>query len=124
MPPRAGDAKPAHGKQRGERHSHPRSKIMLTYIALACFTDQGLKSIKDTTKRADAAKQMAERMGVKMREIYWTQGQYDIVTLCEADSEAAIAAFGLALTSAGNVKFETMRAFTRDEMNGILSKMP
>jgi uncharacterized protein with GYD domain len=97
---------------------------MLNYVVLASFTDQGIKNIKDTTKRADAAKEAAGKFGVKMTEIYWTQGQYDIVTLCQANDEASIAAFGLALSSQGNVKFQTLRAFTRDEMNGILSKLP
>ena len=97
---------------------------MQTYIVLANFTDQGIRNIKQTTKRAEEAKELAGRFGVKMREIYWTQGQYDIVTLCEGDNEAAISAFGLALTAAGNVRFQTLRAFTRDEMNGILSKLP
>jgi uncharacterized protein with GYD domain len=98
--------------------------IMLNYVVLASFTDQGIRSIKDTTKRADAAKETAGRFGVKMREIFWTQGKYDLVTLCEAQDEASIAAFGLALSSGGNVRFQTLRAFTRDEMTGILSKMP
>jgi uncharacterized protein with GYD domain len=97
---------------------------MLTYIALASFTDQGLRSVKDTTKRAQAARETAGRFGVKMKDIYWTQGQYDLVTICEADSETAITAFGLALTSAGNVRFQTLRAFTRDEMDAVLSKLP
>jgi uncharacterized protein with GYD domain len=99
-------------------------KIMLTYIVLASFTDQGIRTVKDTTKRADAVKDMAPRFGVKMRELYWTQGQYDLVTLCEADDEASIAAFGLAVCSAGNVRFQTLRAFSKDEMNGILAKLP
>ena len=96
---------------------------MLTYIVLGSFTDQGIRTIKETTKRADAAKEAAARFGVKM-EIYWTQGQYDLVSLCEAEDEAAIAAFGLALGAAGNVRFQTLRAFSRDEMNGILAKLP
>lgn len=97
---------------------------MLSYIVLASFTDQGIRTIKDTTKRADAAKEMAGRFGVKMKEIYWTQGQYDLVTLCEGENEAAMAAFGLALSSTGNIRFQTLRAFSRDEMNGILGKLP
>ena len=97
---------------------------MATYIVAASFTDQGIRGIKDTTKRADGAREMAGKFGVKMKDIYWTQGQYDLVTVCEGDDEASIAAFGLALTSAGNVRFQTLRAFTRDEMNGILSKLP
>lgn len=97
---------------------------MLNYVVLASFTDQGLKSIKDTTKRADTAREMAGKFGVKMTEIYWTQGQYDLVILCQANDEASISAFGLAVSSQGNVKFQTLRAFSRDEMNGILGKLP
>jgi uncharacterized protein with GYD domain len=96
---------------------------MLNYVVLACFTDKGLQNIKETTKRAEAAKEMASRFGVKMREIYWTQGEYDIVTLCEASDEASISAFGLALASGGNVRFQTLRAFTSKEMDGILGKL-
>ena len=51
---------------------------MLSYIVLGSFTDQGIRSVKDTTKRADAAKEAAKRFGVKMNDIYWTQGQYDL----------------------------------------------
>ncbi len=97
---------------------------MLNYVVLASFTDQGIKSIKDTTKRAEQAKEVASKFGVGMNQIYWTQGQYDIVSFCEAKDEASIAAFGLALAGQGNIRFETLRAFTRDEMNGILSKLP
>lgn len=97
---------------------------MLNYVVLATFTEQGLRGIKDTTKRADLVRESAGKFGVKMREIYWTQGQYDLVTLCEADDEASISAFGLAVSSQGNVRFQTLRAFTRDEMTGILGKLP
>lgn len=97
---------------------------MLSYIVLASFTDQGIRDVKNSANRADAVKETAGRFGVKMREIFWTQGQYDIVTLCEAEDEASIAAFGLAVSSAGNVRFQTLRAFNRDEMNAILSKLP
>jgi uncharacterized protein with GYD domain len=97
---------------------------MLSYIALASFTDQGLRSVKDTTKRADAAREAAARFGVTMKDIYWTQGQYDLVILLEAKDEASLAAFSLATATAGNVRFESLRAFSRDEMNGVLSKLP
>lgn len=97
---------------------------MATYVVLGTFTEQGIRSVKETTRRADLARESAGRFGVKMREIYWTQGQYDIVTLCEADDEAAISAFGLAVAAAGNVRFQTLRALTRDEMNAVLQKLP
>jgi uncharacterized protein with GYD domain len=97
---------------------------MLNYVALASFTDQGIRSVKDTVKRADAAKEAAARFGVKMKEIYWTQGQYDLVILLEANDEASVCAFSLATATAGNVRFESLRAFSRDEMSGILGKLP
>jgi uncharacterized protein with GYD domain len=97
---------------------------MLTYVVLATFTEQGIRSVKETTSRADAAKELAGKFGVKMRDIYWTQGAYDLAIVCEAQDEAAIAAFGLAVSSAGNVRFQTLRAFSRDEMGGILRKLP
>lgn len=97
---------------------------MATYIALAKFTDQGIRSIKETVSRSDAAREMAARYGVRMDSIRWTQGQYDLVTVCEAQDEAAISAFSLAIASQGNVKFETLRAFSRDEMAAILKKLP
>lgn len=97
---------------------------MVTYITLAKFTDQGMKTIKDTTKRADLAKEIAGKFGVKLSNIFWTLGEYDLVTISEAADDASIAAFGYALSSAGNVRFQAMKAFSREEMNGILSKLP
>ena len=96
---------------------------MATYIALASFTDQGVRTVKDSTKRADMVKELGGKYGVNMKEIFWTLGQYDVVTVCEANDDAAIAAFGLAIGAAGNVRLQTLRAFTKDEMNGILKKL-
>ena len=93
---------------------------MATYIALANFTEQGIRSVKDSTKRADAVKALGTKFGVNMTDIFWTLGQYDMVTICEADSDEAIAAFGLAIGAAGNVRLQTLRAFTNREMDGIV----
>ncbi|HXD39454.1 MAG TPA: GYD domain-containing protein [Ramlibacter sp.] len=97
---------------------------MPSYIALGTFTDQGARTVKDTTKRADAVRDMAGRFGVTIKSIHWTLGQYDVVTFCEATDEASATAFGLALASAGNVRTETLRAFSKDEMAAILAKLP
>ena len=96
---------------------------MVTYIALASFTDQGIKTIKETTRRADAVKEMGAKFGVNMKEIYWTLGQYDLVVFIEASDDAAVTAFGLSIAAAGNVRMQTLRAFSKDEMNAILDKM-
>lgn len=97
---------------------------MATYIALAKFTEQGLRNIKGTVERADAAREAAKKFGVTMKELYWAQGEYDIVTICEAPDDTSINAFSLATAMAGNVRFETLRAITKDEMKQVLAKLP
>ena len=96
---------------------------MGTYIALSSFTDQGIRSVKDTTKRADAAKEAASKFGVSMTQIYWTLGKYDLVVTIEAPDDESATAFALAIAGAGNIRMQTLRAFSKDEMNGILAKM-
>ena len=96
---------------------------MATFVVLATFTDQGIRNVKQTTERAEMARAMAQKLGVTMREIYWTLGQYDLVTIIDAPDEAALTAFGLSLGSAGNVRSQTLRAFNKDEMGRILAKM-
>jgi uncharacterized protein with GYD domain len=96
---------------------------MPTYIALGNFTDQGIRNVKDTIKRADAVKEAAQKAGVTMKDIMWTLGAHDMVVTFEAPDDAAITAFALAVGAAGNVRTQTMRAFSRSEMSGILAKM-
>jgi len=96
---------------------------MVTYISLCTFTDQGIRSIKESTKRADMVREAASKFGSKMTHLYWTQGQYDLISIIEAPDESSATAFGLAIASAGNVRLQTLRAFNRDEMNHILSKL-
>jgi uncharacterized protein with GYD domain len=97
---------------------------MPTFIALCSFTDQGIRSVKDTTKRADAVKEAAKKFGVNMSQIYWTLGGYDLVTIVEAPNDEAATAFMLTVGAAGNIRSQTLRAYSRDEMNGILGKLP
>ena len=96
---------------------------MVTYIALSNFTDQGIRTIKETTKRADAVKEAAKKFGATMTQIYWTLGKYDLVAIIEAPDDASATAFALAIGTAGNVRMQSLRAFSKEEMNGILAKM-
>jgi uncharacterized protein with GYD domain len=97
---------------------------MVTQISLMNFTEQGLRSVKDTAKRAAAAAEAGKKFGVTMREIFWTQGAYDIVCILEGPDEQSISAFGLAVALQGNVRSQTLRAYTKDEMGQILAKLP
>lgn len=96
---------------------------MATYIVLNNFTDQGVRNFKDTTKRADAIREMASKFGVTVKDIYWTLGSYDIVDIFEAPDDASMAAFLASLGSAGNVRTQTLRAFSQPDMMRILAKL-
>jgi uncharacterized protein with GYD domain len=96
---------------------------MATYIMLGKFTDQGIKNVKDTTKRAEAFKEMAKAAGVTVKDVCWTLGRYDVVAVLDAKDEVAATALGLSLGKAGNVHTETLRAFSAAEMSEILSKV-
>lgn len=97
---------------------------MYTYIGLLSFTEKGIQSIKDSTKRAAAAKEAAKRLGVNMREILWTMGEYDLVCILESEDEHAMAAFNLATAMQGNVRSHSLRAYPAAEMDKILAKLP
>jgi uncharacterized protein with GYD domain len=93
---------------------------MPTFISLLTFTEQGVAKFKDTAKRADAFAKAAAAAGVTVRENYWTMGGYDGVLIFDAPDEAGAAAAMVSLVAKGNVLTETMRAFGRDEIGGVL----
>ena len=96
---------------------------MATYILLASYTEQGIKGIKDTVKRTDAVKDLAKKVGCTMKESYWTLGSYDVVAIFEAPDDDTMTTFSLSVAKLGNVKTQTLRAFSSKEMTGILGKM-
>jgi uncharacterized protein with GYD domain len=96
---------------------------MAMYITLLQFTDQGIRNVKDTIKRAAAATAEAEQIGANVTDSFWTMGAYDVVLLLDAPNDETMTAFTLKLGSLGNVKTQTMRAFRREEMEGILAKV-
>jgi uncharacterized protein with GYD domain len=96
---------------------------MVTYVVLAKFTDQGIRNAKESPKRADAFKEMAKTFGVIVKDIVWTQGRYDIVIIVEASDESSAMSLSLSLGALGNVRTETLRAFSAAEMTDIVGKM-
>jgi uncharacterized protein with GYD domain len=99
-----------------------RRSNMATYVLLLKFTDQGIRKIKETRKRAEAFRAVADKAGAKVKEVYWTLGQYDGLLILEAPDETTAAALGLSLGSLGNVRPETLRAFSSDEIGAVLKK--
>lgn len=96
---------------------------MSTFISLVNFTEQGIRNIKESPDRYAAFKAMAEKLGVSVKGVYYTVGQYDLVVVAEGSDEAVTAAL-LKVGSLGNVRSQTMRAFSADEMKKIIGSMP
>jgi uncharacterized protein with GYD domain len=96
---------------------------MATYVMLAHFTDQGVQTVKDSPKRRDAFKEMAKKHGATVKEVFWTLGQYDLVALVDAPDDVTMTALGLSLGALGNVRTQTLRAFSDAEMTAIIGKM-
>ena len=97
---------------------------MATFIVLGSFTDQGVRTVKESPKRADAFKAMAGKVGVKVKDIYWTLGHYDMVVTVDAPDAATATSIGLAVGSLGNIRTETLTAFSAEEIGRIIGKMP
>jgi uncharacterized protein with GYD domain len=96
---------------------------MPTYVVLGSYTDQGIRNIKDSLKRTEAVKEMAKKAGVTLKETYWTLGQYDLVSIMEAPDDVSITSLGLSIGKLGNVRTQTLRAFSADDMKAILAKV-
>jgi uncharacterized protein with GYD domain len=95
---------------------------MASYIVFGNFTEQGINHAKDSPKRKEALKEMAKKLGVTVKDVYWTLGQYDIVLTLEAPDDMAAAALGLSLGKMGNVRTQTLRAFDAAEVSKLLDK--
>jgi len=96
---------------------------MATYIVLVNFTDQGIRNIKQTTERAKALSAASARLGIKIKETYWTMGAYDAVLVADAPNDEAITALALSVGALGNIRTQTMRAYSADEMSKIVARM-
>jgi uncharacterized protein with GYD domain len=94
-----------------------------TYIALINWTDQGVRSIKETPKRAENAKALARKLGGKM-DIHYTMGEYDAVAMIEMPNDDAYNRFALASSALGNVRTKTLKAWTLDEFQKIIDQLP
>ena len=97
---------------------------MPTYISLVQFTDKGIQAAKETTQRVTDWASMVESRGVSIKQMYWTLGQYDQVCVFDAPDDETAAGVLLAADMLGNIRTQTLRAFTAKEMEKILAKVP
>ncbi len=97
---------------------------MPTYISLLKYTDQGIRNIKESPNRADAARKMLQDMGGDIKEIYLTMGEYDLVVICEAPDAETMTKFVLGLASAGNSRTTTLTAFPEADYRKLIGELP
>ncbi len=97
---------------------------MMTFILSINWTDQGIRTVKDAPKRSQAARDLAKKVGVELKQLYLTSGAADLVVILEAPSGDNVAKFALALSSMGNVRTTTARAWTETEFKKIISELP
>jgi uncharacterized protein with GYD domain len=97
---------------------------MPTYISLVQFTDKGIQAAKETTQRVSDWAAKVKPMGVSIKDMYWTLGQYDQVCVFEAPDDETAASVLLAADMLGNIRTQTLRAFTSSEMKMILQNAP
>ena len=96
---------------------------MATFISLASFTDQGIRNVKQSTERAQAFREAAQKAGVTVKDIYWTMGSLDLVVISDAPDDESAMALLLGLGGLGNVRTQTLRGFSAEEMGLILAKL-
>lgn len=93
---------------------------MATYLMLLNWTDQGMRNIKESPKRMDAAKQLAKDLGGEIKTVFMTQGSFDLVFVAEMPNDEKVAAFVLKLGSLGNVRTTTLKAYSEDDYRKII----
>src|SRR5256885_5539155 len=97
---------------------------MPTYVTLLKYTEQGIKSIKEGPSRLEKARQALKSLGGELKSFHLVQGRYDAIVISEAPNDEVVARVALATGSQGNVRTETMRAFTEEEYRRIISGLP
>lgn len=97
---------------------------MATYITLCRFTQEGIKEIKESPARLDAAKKGFQAMGAEIKDFYLLIGTYDLIVIIEAPDDETAAKLALSIGKQGHIRTETIRAFTEDEYRQIIASLP
>jgi uncharacterized protein with GYD domain len=111
------------GETERRKRLEAKGNAMATYIMLVNFTDQGIRNIKDTANRGSHYKELATKLGCTVKENYWTQGQYDVVSIVDAPDEASMTALAMSVGKLGYIRTQTLRAYTAAELAPIMDKV-
>jgi uncharacterized protein with GYD domain len=97
---------------------------MLTFMLSLNWTDQGIRAVKDAPKRAQAARALAKKVGVEIKQVYLTSGESDLVIFLDTESGDNVAKFAMALGAQGNVRSRTARAWPEAEFVKMVAELP
>jgi uncharacterized protein with GYD domain len=97
---------------------------MPTYISLLNFTQQGIEKIKESPARLDKARQAFKAMGAELKAFYLVMARYDAVVISEAPNDETVGKLVLMIGAQGNIRTETLRAFTEDEYRKMIAALP
>ena len=97
---------------------------MPTFIMTGTWTDQGIRGVKDAPKRAQAARDLAKKLGVEIKQAFLTSGESDLLLILETSNADNIPKFAMAIGSLGNVRTRTVRAWPEAEMTKFISELP
>jgi uncharacterized protein with GYD domain len=110
------------GRERRKR-LEAKGNAMATYVTLINFSEQGVRNVKDTANRASQYKELAAKLGCTIKDIWWTQGQYDVVSIVEAPDDAAATALAMSVGKLGYIRTQTLRAYSAAELAPIMDKV-
>jgi uncharacterized protein with GYD domain len=110
--------------QRREHFREPVEDHMPTFILTLNWTEQGIRAVKDAPKRSQAAKELAKKLAVEIKQVYLTSGEHDLLLIVESASGDNVAKFALATGALGNVRTSTARAWSEPEWHKLISELP
>jgi uncharacterized protein with GYD domain len=114
---------PGSGVRERRKRLEAKGNAMATYVMLINFTDQGVLHIKDTANRTSHYRELAAKLGCTVKENYWTQGQYDVVSIVDAPDEVSMTALAMNVGKLGFIRTQTLRAFSAAELAPIMDKV-
>ena len=103
---------------------HHKEAAVPMFICTLNWTDQGIRGVKESPKRAQAARELAKKMGVEIKEVYLTSGESDLLLILDTPNGDNVAKFAMALGSLGNVRSRTARAWPQAEYQKLISELP
>ena len=96
---------------------------MATYVSLAHYTDQGIRNIKESATRLDAAKKAFQAAGGELKQFFLLMGRYDLLIVSEGPDDETAGKIALSLGALGNIRTETFRAFTEPEFRKMIAAL-